>query len=308
MAQPLSIENEKWTYLITTRTAGSRLWLIGNKELEERILSVLARYQEVHSVTIYSFVLMGNHYHLLANFPKRNRALFMRDFNSAVARLVGRYAKQHGRRSVWARRYGYQVVVRDEDIHHWFMYIALNPVSSGLVPDIEQYSSYNSIFDAHSGRERKYKWIDWTKYLLSKRSNNAVKPEDFSQEFTLRYSRLPGFDDLSAEKYEKIIQTQASERQKELIKQKRASGRGFLGIKKLKLQKVGSKPLNTKTSDRHSFRPLVLTLCAKAKKELLNIYFNILSVFKRVSEEFRSGNLSVVFPDGTYPPPRLLVN
>ena len=88
MAQPLSIESKDWVYFITTRTAGSRLWLVGNQGLENQILGYLGKYQQRYEAEIYGFILMGNHYHLMASFPKMNRALFMRDFNSAVARAV----------------------------------------------------------------------------------------------------------------------------------------------------------------------------------------------------------------------------
>ena len=147
MSQPLSIENPDWVFLITTRTSGSRLWLVNNKQLLDSILGVLAKYSIKYKAILYGFIVMGNHYHLLAQFPERNKALFMRDFNSALARVVGRYVKQHGRRSVWARRYSCQALTRAEDVRNWFFYVALNPVSSGIVQDVSNYLSYNSFED-----------------------------------------------------------------------------------------------------------------------------------------------------------------
>ena len=308
MGQPLSIEHKKWTSLITTRTAGSKLWFVGDKGLEKLILGALARYQEIHEVKLYGFTLMGNHYHLVAHFPKRNRAQFMRDFNSAIARLVGRYIEEHGRRSVWARRYAHQVLPRHKDIEHWFMYVAANPVSSGLVRSIEEYSGYNSFYDASLGIERQYTWIEWSKYLLKRRYNATVRPEDFSKEYTLRYSRLPGYEHLSGEEYHRELKAKLREREAQLVEERRASGKGFLGAKKLRAQALGAKPKSTKTSTRHSFRPLVLSLCAKTKRQFLKGYFATFDAFKQASQEFIGGNLTVDFPTGTYPPPRMVVS
>ena len=307
MAQPLSIEDPEQTYLITTKTAGSRLWLINNEGLERYILGALARYQEIHGVILYAFVIMGNHYHLLARFPNANRALFMRDFNSAVARLVGRYVKVHGRRSVWARRYSHQVVPRAQDIRHWFYYVGLNPVISGLVRNNRNYPSYNSFYDAASGLERTFSWIDWSAYLLARRSRPEVKPQDYAKDYTLKFSKLPDNKASSDEEYQRELLKELLERQESEIQKRIAQGKGFLGVAKLKAQAVGSLPKNPKTSTRYSFRPLVLTLCGHTKNAYLKSYFYTLRLYNESSRMFRNGNRNIGFPLRTYPPPLPLV-
>lgn len=306
MGQPLSIENEEWVSLITTRTACSRLWFINNPELENQILGCLARYQNIYEVILYGFVIMGNHYHLLARFPKCNRALFMRDFNSAVARLVGRNVNEHGRRSVWARRYAHQVLPREEDILHWFLYVALNPVSSGIVRDIHEYDSYNSFFDAKNGIRRKYMWYNWSQYLMSKRCNSDAKLEDFGTEYTLTFSRIPGYHGLPHNRYEANLNRLALARQDEIVKDRLSIGKGFLGAERRRQQRPGTVPRYTKLSSRNSPRPLVLTLCKAARRRFLDLYFLIRDRFDQVSALFRAGRLTQVFPKGTYPPPRLV--
>lgn len=305
MSQPLSIENKEHVYLITTRTAGSRLWFIKNKALEEKILGALARYQEKYQVKIYSFILMGNHYHLIAQFPNCNRARFMRDFNSMVARLVGRYVKLHGRCAVWARRYSYQVIPREIDIWHWFFYVALNPISSGITKSIGEYPAYNSIYDAMNGVVRTYKWIDWSKYLLKKRYKKNVSPDEFVVEHKLVYSRLPGHEELSQETHRDQIVEEIQTRTSQLVQERVDLGKGFLGPKLLSKQQIGAKPKTTKISTRYSYRPLVLTLCMETKNKFLQAYFNILDSFIIASKKYRQGDLSADFPCGTYPPPIL---
>ena len=307
MGQQLCIEHKRWTSLITTRTANSRLWFIHNKELENQILGSLARYQEMYGAIIYAFILMGNHYHLVARFPRRNRAHFMRAFNSMVARLVGRLVNEHGRRAVWARRYAAQLLPRNRDIKNWFMYAATNPVSSGLVSSVEQYDSYNSFNDATLGIERTYVWIDWSKYLLKKRYNDEVRPEDFSKEHVLKYSRLPGYEDYTPQEYRETLLRILRERERDLVHERKAKGHGFMGPSKLRAQARGSRPKHTKTSHRHSIRPVVLSLCAKTRNKFIKLYFATLDAFKQASEAFLAGDMTAIFPTGTYPPPRLAI-
>lgn len=307
MGQPLSIEASEHVYLITTRTAGSRLWLLHNKILEQQILGCLARYQEIYGVIIYGFILMGNHYHLLARFPLKNRALFMRDFNSAVARLVGRHVNAHGRRSVWARRYAYQVVLNPEDVTQWFFYVALNPVSSGIVPSIKSYPSYNSFFDATEQKNRTYKWINWSQFLMKRRYNPELTEDDFAKEYTLTYSQLPEYERLAKADYDKTLQTELRIRESKLCKERKENNQGFLGLHNLRSQKVGDIPRTTKTSTRNSVRPLVLSLCQESKRLFIEAYFAIKDIFAQASYRFRKGDLSIIFPQGTYPPPRLSV-
>lgn len=302
MAQPLSIEDKEQISFITTRTGGSKLWLINNKYLESLILGVLGRYQEIYNISLYAFILMGNHYHLIAKFPGGNKAKFMRDFNSSVGRLVGRIVKVHGRRSVWGRRYRPQVLPNYDDVKHWFYYSALNPVTSGLVARASDYEAYNSFYDAAAGISRTVKWIDWSAYQLKSRYNKDISPKDFEHEYKLTFSRLPGYENMSQKEYEDLLYTELRSRQAVAVEERREVGKGFLGIERLKSQVVGAEPRSTKTSRRYTFNPLVLTLCRETRKIFLEAYFTLYDIYKEASAAFRSGDRLASFPSGTYPP------
>ncbi len=70
---------------MTTRTQASRLWFPNNKPLERSVLSYAAKYTTRYEVKLYALAVEGNHIHGVMDFPKLNRADFMRDFNSSVA-------------------------------------------------------------------------------------------------------------------------------------------------------------------------------------------------------------------------------
>ena len=116
MGRDLSFEHPDYCFFATIRTASSRLWFVNNLKLEERILAYLARYAEMHGVVLYAFIIMGNHYHLLARFPKGNKAAFFRDLNGMISRLTKVRVKSFEGGKLWARRVRCQVVPNSEDI------------------------------------------------------------------------------------------------------------------------------------------------------------------------------------------------
>lgn len=83
-SQPLRIECADYWSLATSRTINSRLWFVNNPQLEQYALGHLARYREKHEIELYAFVMMGNHQHVAARYPKENRSQFFRDFNARI--------------------------------------------------------------------------------------------------------------------------------------------------------------------------------------------------------------------------------
>ena len=61
MGAMIKPEFEDEYVFLTSRTMLSRLWFVPKKELHEFFIAALARYQEIHKVELYAFVLMGNH-------------------------------------------------------------------------------------------------------------------------------------------------------------------------------------------------------------------------------------------------------
>jgi hypothetical protein len=104
----------------TTRSRNSELWFVNNKELEEAILGYAARYATRYEIKLYALAIEGNHIQKAAGFPKANRAFFMRDFNSAVARAVPRYQRDYPGGPLWARRYSAEYMADDLDIEDRF--------------------------------------------------------------------------------------------------------------------------------------------------------------------------------------------
>src|ERR1700733_11493829 len=122
MSYPLSIESPDEVCFLTTRTVSSRLWFVNNPKLHERFCAYLAKYAEMYGVLLYGFIIIGNHYHLMARFPESNKAAFLKAFNSITALLCITLVEEHEGGPVWGRRARSQVLPESTDVENWFFY------------------------------------------------------------------------------------------------------------------------------------------------------------------------------------------
>ena len=303
MGQEIRIEDALRLSHITTRTIASELWYINNRVLEEQILTYLARYAEQRGVTLYAVALMGNHYHLLAKFRYANRASFMRDLNAIIARLVGWYVREFKRGKLHGKRYAEQKVADDGHALTKLIYLALQPMNSGLARTHREFEQYNSFSDAARGFERSFKYFDREAYRKARRKDPKVRPEQFRMVYKLKYSKLPGCEHLSQKEYgEKLRRVFEAERQR-VIQEREKSGKGFVGRERLRATKVGSRPKNTKKS---SYAVAALANTKQKREEEKTYYFEIRYRYRMASEIYRKDpRAEVRFPAGTYPPPRI---
>lgn len=90
-----------------------------------------------YDVEIISFVLMSNHFHLLARFPKNNMAeamnYFMRETSRKLSRDAGRINQTYG------GRYFKSAIMKDHYFQHAYKYVYRNPVEGFLANRVEDY-------------------------------------------------------------------------------------------------------------------------------------------------------------------------
>ena len=294
------IESDTIASFLTTRSRNSELWFVNNQELEHTILGFAAKYAKRYSVKLYALAIEGNHIQGAALFPNANRAPFMRDFNSSIARAIPRKVPTYPGGRFWARRYSNEFLPGSEDIEEWFFYTVLQPVQDGLVERISDYPGYNCFHDAVWGRKRKFKVVQWGAYHAALRRDSRVAIKDFTEVVELRYERVPGYEDLSQKEYAHMMQRKLEERRSAIVNKR--GGKGFVGPELLKLTVPGAVPRSTKRSSATDHRPRILSVCPKRRAEYKVWYFSIYFEYQEASESYRSGELDVEFPGGTYRP------
>lgn len=298
------IESADLASFCTSRTRNSELWFINNPELEQATLGYLAKFSKRYGVKLYAFSSEGSHHHTPSHFPKCNRADFMRDFNSCVAKAVKRLTPEYPGGKLFARPYSQEFLPAPEDIEEYFFYTVLQPVQDGLVPKISLYPGYNCFHDAIYGIEREYTVVDWARYNAAKRRNPRVRVQDFTEVVTLKYDRLPGYEHLSQEDYAEMMKERLEIHRQEVIKKREEEGKfDFLGPEKLLQMKRGTPAKKPKVSTRQSKRPRILCINPERWAYYMDWYFQIYWLYKAASKAFRSGDLTAEFPPGTYRPP-----
>jgi len=99
-----------------------------------------------------------------------------------------------------------------------------------------------------------------------------------------------------------MLTKKLEERRQKIVAEILASGKSFAGAETIKQTPPGSKPKNTKTSTRHSYRPRVHSVCPIRRAEGKNFYFTNISSYRYASNKYRNGELDVEFPPGMYKP------
>lgn len=293
------IETTNVANLTTVRSRNSELWLVNNRALENAILGYVAKYSNRYKVTLYAFASEGNHLHGTALFPEANRAHFMRDLNSSVARAVARHVPTYPGGRLWARRYSAEYLPEGADVEAKFFYTVLQPVQDGLVDKLSEYPGYNCFHAAACGIVETYKVINWGKYNDARRWRE-VKPEDFEEEFELRYARLPGCEGMSPGEYRSLMYRKLEEYRQKVLEKRATQAAGADALAGVV---PGARPHQTKTSTRLSHRPRVLSQNPKTRTQAMAWYFTCYADYHRASARYRAGELSVEFPKGTYKPP-----
>lgn len=98
--------------------------------------------QVLREVRVHAFVLMPNHFHLLASSPGMDISLVMRDFISASTRILNAKSQRSGR--IFGGRYGWTLVTNAAYYAHVYKYVIRNPAKAGLCECVSDYpfSSY----------------------------------------------------------------------------------------------------------------------------------------------------------------------
>jgi len=109
-------------------------------------LALLHKYKAKYGCIIYGYCLMGNHTHLLLEFPLglKTMSSFMHGLNQSYAMRFNSKYKKVGH--VWQNRYKNFVVSKDRYLFNLVSYIECNPIRAKMVEKPEDYlwSSYRT--------------------------------------------------------------------------------------------------------------------------------------------------------------------
>ncbi|MFH1282104.1 MAG: transposase [bacterium] len=159
MARSLRILFKGAYYHVINRGQGKRNIFLDNKDYSI-FLTCLKESCLLYKVTITSYCLMPNHYHLLVHTPNANLSEFMRQLNSVYTQIHNR--RHHHDGSLFKGRYKAIVVQEGSYLLRLIRYIHSNPVNAGIVKTMKDFafSSHNNFM-----KQEENEWLKFNDIL-----------------------------------------------------------------------------------------------------------------------------------------------
>jgi putative transposase len=134
--KPVIRSNEHF-YHLTGRANNKEHFYLPSDEVWFIMLNELKLLQKENDLKISAFVLMGNHFHLLALTPRvpidRIMYFFMKKVTKEMQKRTGRINK------IFGGRYKGCLINNPKYLLNVYKYIYRNPVAAGIVERVEQY-------------------------------------------------------------------------------------------------------------------------------------------------------------------------
>ena len=137
MPRRLLIRTNSHPYHITSRSHNKDWFSLPLNEVWNFCLKALDFAHNKNPISIHAFVLMGNHYHLVATTPNNDIDSFMMHFNKSFSEKIksssGAINQKFGGRYKWC------IIEHQNYFYNVMRYVFRNPVRAGLVKKVESY-------------------------------------------------------------------------------------------------------------------------------------------------------------------------
>lgn len=283
---------------VTTRTFQERLLLRPSPELCEIVIGVLGRAQAKYDMPLQGCAFLSNHYHLLCSpTDPQHLASFMNFFNSKLAREVGRLHNWRGH--VWDEPYhAIRVSEEPEAQIARLKYLLSQGCKEGFVITPGDWPGVQCARALLDDLPLRGTWFDRTKEYEARRRGLECRPRDFATAETVTLTTLPCWRHLPATARRDLIADLVLQVEQEAELQRRATGSEPRGGAFVLRQHPHDRPLRSKRSPA----PLVHAASAAVRRAFLEAYRTFVAAYCAASERLRLGDLSVAFPEGSFPP------
>ncbi len=147
MARALRVQYPGALYHVSNR-GNERKAIFKDDVDREAFLKILSQSIDTYSITLHSYVLMNNHWHILAQTSLANLGEFMRHFNITYTSHFNRRHNRSGH--LYQGRYKSFLVEADSYLSQVSRYIHLNPVQVAGMKDMQDKQRLRALWN--------YKW------------------------------------------------------------------------------------------------------------------------------------------------------
>lgn len=261
--------------------------------------SCLARGVQKFGIQLYGFVWMSNHGHLLIQAPRGNFAEFMAYLNGQIAVNVNRFlGRKH---QLWARRYAAAQVLDEAEELERLAYLLANPQNAGIAESIESWAGLSSASYFFQNESQRFLCFDRTAWYKEGRPDDIAP---FLSTVELQHSLLPQLLKFNKAQLRSELRRAIQAKLKvptssAAINWDGSARRRFLARTVIPTDRPESSLHNPR---KRSVQPL----CHTTKPLLYRLYQEWYRDFRKAyeisSREYRSGNIRVEFPLGSFAP------
>lgn len=286
---------------VTARTVHGRYLLRPSPETKDIILGAMGRAQRLYPVEIFAFVWLSNHLHLLMRvLSALQMSRFMGHLKGNVAKELGRL--QGWKEKFWGRRYHSASVADDEEVQlRRFLYILENGCKENLVDSPLEWPGASSAPALYRGEVTMTgTWYNRTaEYQARRRGEHKLFP---SPE-TVYLSPPPFLEKLTVEQRRQFMVDAVRQVEEQTRERHRVDKTQALGIPAILRQKPQGKPKSFTSKPG----PLFHTATAEQKQKLKEARAAFTAAYRAAAERLRRGEVDVMFPEGSFPPPQPFV-
>jgi REP element-mobilizing transposase RayT len=138
-----NIRSPDHPYHITARCNNREKFPLPLNEVWEIFEHQLFFIHHAFGIRIHAFVMMNNHYHLLASDPQLQLSHAMRWFMTETSREIGR--RSNRKNHIYGQRNFKCLITSEHYFLHAYKYIYRNPVEAGACKKVEDYP-YSTLF------------------------------------------------------------------------------------------------------------------------------------------------------------------
>lgn len=278
------------TYLVTRRCVGRQFLLRPDKAgTAQNIFEYCLAYAaKITGVSLHAYCVMSNHWHAVVSDPNCRLPEFMHHVNLMVGKCMNVY---HGRfESLWSsEKYSAVSLEETDDVLRKIVYTVTNPVAAALV---------------HS-------WSKWPGVISGPRSHlegakKVRRPKLFFRakgsmpdEVELKVSMPAVLEGLTtAKEYGELLEMLIERRQQWLLAGHESEQRALLGRAGIFAQDPFGCPAGL--DPRKGINPRVACKNKWGLREALRRLKSFLDAYRDAWRAYQDGDLTVVFPAGTY--------
>ncbi len=266
--------------------------------VNELILGVIGRAQELTGMPIVAISVLSTHFHILA-FPEdaQQMAKFMKHAAGNISDEIGRLHDWPG--SLFVRRFkSIEVSSEEEDQVSRLRYLLAAGVKEGLVERAIEWPGVHSARALTRDHPLRGWWFNRTQEYAARRRGEDFGRFDYATEYTIKLTPLPCWAHLSTKEHRRRVKDLIREIEREATAERQASGDAVLGAEFVMSMDPHYRPARLSRSPAPRFH----ARRKRVRRAMWEAYAWVVAEYRKAAERLRAGDREVQFPEGTFPP------